>query len=125
MLLPLNQIGLKASWYSRRVRISVIGAFLMVIGGGFLVTALWMLIAEQFSPLIAHVVMAALFIGAGLVVYAQRNSQPEPKIPTLSEHLRAEAAAGRYEPSGKEFPALMEAFLFGVSTYSRVRNQKR
>ena len=121
----LDQIDLKAKWYSRRMRISVIGALLVVVGGGFLTVALWMTIAEQFSALIAHLVMAAVFIGAGLVVLSRRNAQPEPKIPTISDYLRADAAAGRYESSGKEFPALMEAFLFGVSTYSRVRNRRR
>lgn len=125
MLIPLHHIGLKAKWHTRRACIAVIGGLLLGMGGSFLLAAIWTILATEFSSLIANVVFAALFIGAGLIVYSRRDAMPEPKIPSLSERLRADAAKGRQVPRTQEFPALMEAFLFGVATYSRVRNTRR
>jgi len=125
MLFPLHHIGVKAKWHTRRAGLAVIGGGLLAIGGAFLLAAVWLLLATEFSALLANIVLAVLFMGAGLIVISRRNSEPEPKIPSLSQRLRADAAAGRQVPIGQEFPALMEAFLFGVATYSRVRNTKR
>lgn len=125
MLLALNHIGRKAKWHTRRARIAVIGGVLLSIGGGFLVAAIWMILAAEFSPLMANIVLAGLFIGAGLIVVSRYNAEAEPRIPSASETLRADAAAGRHMPAGQDFPALMEAFLFGLATYSRVRNRER
>ncbi len=125
MLVPYDHLRLKAHWYARRMRLAVIGGLLLAIGGGFLVAAGWKVLAEQFAPLVATLSCAAVFLGAGLIFLSRVNAQPEPRIPSLDERLRADAARGRYTAPDGQFPALMEAFLFGVATYTRVRNQRR
>lgn len=100
-------------------------ALLLLTGAAFLVAAIWKLLADQFSPLAASGICAALFTGAGLVILLVGNSQPEPRMPPLRQRARQEAERVRPDPPSGEYPALMEAFLFGVATYERVRKQRR
>lgn len=118
-------LRLKARWAARRTVTAVIGGLLLATGAGFLTAAAWMVLAAEFSPLIANLACGALFLGAGLVALVLGKSQPEPRLPTINEALRAQAAEGRAKARQTEFPALMEAFLFGVATYSQMRNRQR
>ncbi len=126
MILAVQQLRRKAEWAARRTVAAVIGGLLLATGAGFLTAAIWMLLAAEFSPLIANAACAALFLGAGLITLVVAKSRPEPQLPSLSQTLRAQAGAKgapRHRPG--EFPALMEAFLFGVATYSQMRNKRR
>lgn len=124
MLVPYQQIRLKVQWQMRQIVIAALGGVLLAVGGGFLVSAGWMVLAEEFSPLIANLSCGGIFFGLGLIVLAFRG-RDEPQIPTIDQRLRARAARGEsYQPKG-EFPALMEAFLFGVSVYTQVKNRKK
>ena len=102
-----------------------VGVLLLLTGGAFLVAAIWTLLADQFSPLAASSICAALFIGSGLVVLAVCNTLSEPRIPPLRQRVQEEADRVRPDPPSGEYPALMEAFLFGIATYERVRKQRR
>lgn len=121
----VHHISRKARWFSRRIMMVATGVVLLSIGGGFLVAAIWMALAAEFSPLIATFACAAIFLGVGIIILAISKSEPEPVMPSTSEQLRAQAAHEPPRPPQGEFPALMEAFLFGISTYSRIRNQRK
>jgi len=123
MLVPYQQIRRKLHWQMRQIVMAVLGAAFLLAGGGFLVAGAWMVIAQEFSPLVANLACGAILSGVGLIVLAMRG-RGAPEIPTIDQQLRARAARGEnYQPQG-EFPALMEAFLFGVSIYTQVKNRK-
>ncbi len=113
---------------ARNLVLGLIGGLLVAIGAGFLVTALWMLLAEQFDEKIASLVLGGIFVGVGLIVMALRSSGRGARAARLREeqHLAA-AAAHRSRPFGPggAYPALMEAFLLGVTTYLQIRGASR
>lgn len=121
MLYASQDIKARLAWYKRRALLGVAGLVLLKIGAAFLVAAVWMIIAAEFSPVIATLVCAALFFGAGLVVLALRGARPKPDAPTLKERARTTG----HERRPTEYPALIEALLFGISTYQRVRRERR
>ncbi|TVP99986.1 MAG: hypothetical protein EA338_06035 [Roseinatronobacter sp.] len=124
MLVPYHQIRLRLQWQMRQIVIAALGGALLAVGGGFLVSAGWLILAEEFSPLIASFACGAILCGLGLIVLAFRG-RGAPVIPTLDQQLRAQSARGEgYRPKG-DFPALMEAFLFGVSIYAQIKNRKK
>lgn len=125
MLPAVDHISRKAKWFSRRLVITATGVVLVSVGAGFFVAAAWMLLAAEFSPLIATLACSAFFLGVGVLVLVVSRSEPEPVMPSLNEQLRAQAAKGEMRPPPGEFPALMEAFLFGIATYTRVKNGRR
>lgn len=121
----LQQFKARLEWYKRRVVFGLVGLILLKIGAGFLLAAIWMIIAAEFSPLIATLVCAALFFGAGLIVLAVRGARPKPELPSLETRTRPSARAARKERKSTEYPALLEALLFGLSTYQQVRKERR
>ncbi|TVP70334.1 MAG: hypothetical protein EA339_13210 [Rhodobacteraceae bacterium] len=124
---PYTQpLRLKAKWVVRKSVAALIGSLLLATGAGFLTAAAWMVLASEFSPLIANLACGALFLGAGLIALVVGNSQPEPRLPSFNEALRAQVGSKSAKPPRQaEFPALMEAFLFGVATYSQMRNRRK
>ncbi|MBL4916679.1 hypothetical protein [Szabonella alba] len=118
---------------ARNLVLGLIGGILVAIGAGFLVTALWMLLAEQFDAKIASLVIGGVILGGGLIVMALRgsgrSSGHRSKSARLDEEQRlaAAAAARQSRPFGPggPYPALMEAFLLGVTTYLQIRGATR
>jgi len=121
MLFSLQEMKARLEWHKRRVLLGVAGLVLLKIGAVFLVAAIWMIIAAEFSPVIATLVCAAFFFGAGLVVLALRGARPKPAAPTLEERARPAGKARR----SAEYPALIEALLVGISVYRKVRQERR
>ncbi|MDD7971360.1 phage holin family protein [Roseinatronobacter alkalisoli] len=125
MLRTVYHLQRKARWHSGNVALAVCAGAMLAIGLGFLVAAGWMLLAQQFSALIANYVIALIFLGLAAVLLLIRRIRPAPQVPSLDAQLRAEAAAGRSSPPQGEFPALIEAFLFGINTYVQLKNRPR
>lgn len=123
MLAALQNIKAKAEWQMSRVILALAGLVLLSIGGGFLVAAIWMILAAEFSALIATLLCAALFVGAGLIVLTIRSLRTEP--PALSNVARKSAPSARADRRAGDYPALIEAIVFGVSVYQRLRNERR
>ncbi|MGP9790132.1 phage holin family protein [Roseinatronobacter sp. NSM] len=125
MLHRLHHIKRQAGWHGGNIALALCAGAMLVVGLGFMVAALWMLLAVQFSSLVATYVMGLFFLGlSGVLLLIKRLRRPPP-VPSLDADLRATAARGQaYQPKG-EFPALLEAFLFGVNTYVQVRNRNR
>lgn len=125
MFAAVEHIRRKAKWFSRKVLITATGVVLLSVGAGFLTAAVWMLLAAEFSPIIATIACSAFFLGVGILLLVVSRGEPEPVMPSMDEQLRAQAAHGQTRPPPGEFPALMEAVLFGISTYVRIRDQRR
>ncbi|WP_209427356.1 hypothetical protein [Pararhodobacter sp. SW119] len=125
MLIPIDQIKRRARWHTRDIALAVIGGALLLVGLGFFLAAAWTLIAEHYSGLIASASIGGVFFGVGLIVLALRRREPAPVLPTLDEHLRAEAARRGVPPPGGQLPMLVEAFVFGVHTYLQIRKRRR
>lgn len=127
-MVALREIRARAEWQIRRAVLGVIAGLLLCVGAGFLVAAIWMVIAAEFSPLIATLACAALFLGSGLVLLLMRSRPyvptPPPRAQPQDAKTRASAASAHAGGALKEYPALMEAFLFGLSTYERVRKER-
>ncbi|MBR3370616.1 MAG: phage holin family protein [Rhodobacteraceae bacterium] len=124
MLQSVHHIKRQANWHGGNIALALCAGAMLVVGLGFMVAAIWMMLALQFSSLIATYVIGLFFLGlSGILLLVKRTRRPPP-IPTLDAQLRANAARGRaYQPKG-EFPALLEAFLFGVNTYVQLRNRR-
>ncbi len=82
---------------ARRAGFSALGALFLVAGLGFLTTALWIALAATQGALTAALVIGALYLGLGFLLLA---------------------LAARRNPSARkadQFPALMEAFMVGLT----------
>jgi hypothetical protein len=121
MLFPVQQAKARLDWHKRRLLLGVAGLVMLKIGAAFLVAAIWLVLAAEFSPVIATLVCAALFFGAGLVVLALRGARPKPEAPSLEERAQADGRLHRT----LAHPALLEALLFGVSVYREVRRGRK
>lgn len=108
---------------ARRAGVLAAGAVTMAIGAGFLLAALWSAAALAMGPVLASLALAALLVGAGLIVIAL--APPAPPKPQAPRQLRwITEAATPWEPTGRLSPAA-EAFLFGVSVAVQMRNRRR
>lgn len=104
----------------RRVIIAAAGALMLAIGVGFLVAALWKVMAAEFSPVVASIVIAVVFLGSGLVAMAVARQAPDP----APLHRRAQADTADPDDLARDYPALTEAFLFGLRIYRQVRTEQ-
>ncbi len=121
----VSQIRHKARWHARQTVMLSVGVVLMAIGGGFVVAAAWIGLVPLLGVLGTALVLAAVFVGAGLIVLALRSARPEPRIAGVDERLRRMSGGDDLFRPGGEFPPVMEAFLFGVTVYLKNRNRKR
>lgn len=125
MLLPVHQLQRKAAWHARRLQLTAVGGALFAIAGAFLTAAIWMAIRGELGPIMASLIVGTLFAATGGLVMYLRRSRPEPTVPTISQQFRSAGSKGTlYQPRG-QFPPLLEAFLFGASTYLQLRDRTR
>lgn len=125
MLQTVHHMKRQAQWHGSNIALAICAGAMLVIGIGFMVAASWMMLAQQFSALVATYAIGLVFLGLSGVLLLVKRLRRAPPVPSLDAQLRANAAQGRaYQPKG-EFPALLEAFLFGVNTYVQVRNRRR
>lgn len=125
MLQSVHHMKRQAQWHSGNIALAVLAGAMLAVGLGFMVAASWMMLAQHFTPLVATYAIGLVFLGLSGILLLIKRLRPAPPIPSLDAQLRANAAQGRaYQPRG-EFPALLEAFLFGVNTYVQVRNRRR
>ncbi len=125
MLIPVREIKQKAQWHGRRAVLAAMAGVLLAVGGAFLLAALWSAIRVEFGPIVASLALAGVFIIAALVVLYLRRSRPEPRIPSFEEQVERARAQGKPYPDPDRLPALLDAFLFGMNLYLRLRDRRR
>lgn len=122
MRFSLHNLKRHAIWYGRRAKLLSLGSALVGIGLVFLVAAFWMFLADRFSPLVATLTLAAVFVSAGLGILVFLPQPPRDPIFASSRSARQnQAAEANATPSAEQVDALMEAFFFGVELHDRFR----
>ena len=124
MMQLVSQFRRTAEWHARRTAMLSVGVVLLAIGGGFVVAAVWIGLAPLLGALGTSLVIGAVFLGGGLVVLGLRSSGPAPRVRGGDAGMRMSGAQGTFRP-GRDFPPLMEAFLFGVAIYLQTRKRRR
>ena len=123
-MLPASfEMQARARALARRAGVLTLGGVCLAIGAGFLLAALWQLVAGQFGPLAATCTLALLLIGAGLLVI--RLAPPAPVMTPPAERLAGAAAQGQAARSTGQAGPLAEAFLFGASVALQIRARQR
>ncbi|MFN3936684.1 MAG: phage holin family protein [Gemmobacter sp.] len=124
MLPSVAELKRAAGQTARQAAMAAAGGVLLAVGVAFLTVAIWIGLSDAFGPLVAALAIAALYAGAGLLVlWLGGRRQPAPAVPAPAARLRTAASQGTlFRPQGR-FPPLVEAFLFGVSTYLTLRDR--
>jgi len=125
MLIPIREIKQKLQWHGRRGVLAAVAGVLLAIGGAFLLAAIWSAIRIEFGPVVASVALSLVFILAALIVLYLRRKKPEPRIPSFEEQVERERAQGKPYPDPDRIPALLDAFLFGMNLYLKLRDRRR
>lgn len=72
-----TQVGARARWWRGDMALAAGGIGLIVLGAGFGLAALFMVIAERFGPVAAALALGAMSFGAGvLVMLIRRRRRP-------------------------------------------------
>jgi hypothetical protein len=122
MLPSVAELGFFARITARRGALLAAGGVMIAVGAGFVLAAIWVLIAQAYGPVAASLGVAGLLTGIGLVLIALAPRQPV--LATPAQYLRVRAAtAGAFRPTG-QLPPVAEAFLFGISIALQLRNRK-
>jgi len=118
----LQQMMQTARREARNLVLGLVGVGLVAIGAGFLVNALWTVLAEHYDAKIASLVIGGLFTGFGLIAMSLRRSKDSA---AATAPPRTETAPSRHPfGPGGAYPALMDAFLLGVTTYLQIRQAR-
>lgn len=84
-------ISLRLQALLRRSALGLVGIVCLLVGLGFLTAALWQLLVLWNGPVAAALVLALIWIGAGLVLLAV--ARPPPPPPPLAHQPLAELVA--------------------------------
>lgn len=104
---------------ARRAGLLLASGLLLATGVGFLSAAIWIVVADAWSPLVAALVLGVIYLGAGgIVLSLALPSRPDP----LSK--QAQDAADQATAAAAPFPPLAEAFVFGLDTALRLRRAR-
>jgi len=99
----LTGIGAQARWRARNAGLAIAAGALMSVGAGFLLSALWVVLARELGPLATSVIFGVMFLVAGVFVLLLRR--PPPPV----------AAS----------PPLVDAFILGISAWMAIRDRRR
>ena len=119
---------------ARRSALGAAGVFLVVLGAGFLLAAIWIILAEWLDALLASALMGAVLAGVGLILLglaARSEPVPEPLPDDRSRDAAEDAMlrrllreAGLEVPPKGQKPPIVDAFLFGLVMALRLRQQR-
>lgn len=110
-------VKVRARKGARRAAVMGVAVVLLLTGAGFLTSAIWIAAAAEWSPLVASLLLAMVCLVAGAMVFLQ--TMPSRSIRTPPPVAEPPA------PTDKSpYPALAEAFLFGLNTAMRLRRDR-
>lgn len=111
----------------RRAVIAALGGILLAVGLAFLTTALWILLAREWTTLVAATVIAAIYLVVGLVCLMMARGRRR-RVPPPAPIAAAAAApppgsvppgapyGSPFAPRASVVPPLVEAFFFGLNS---------
>lgn len=108
---------------ARRFALLCVAVILLLVGAGFLTSAIWIAAAAAWSPLVASLILALFCLVAGAMLYLQvvpprGRARPVRRPPPVA--LDETPPPGTKPP----YPPLAEAFLFGLDTAMRLRRAR-
>ena len=101
----------------RRAGLLLASALLFLVAVAFLTVALWIVTAAAYSAEIAALVIAGLYLAAGGVLLLMARSPGQPRV----DPAETAVPPGHSSP----YPAMAEAFVFGLDTALRLRRSRR
>lgn len=99
---------------ARRAAVMGVAVVLLLTGAGFLTSAIWIAAAAEWSPLVASLLLAMFCLVAGAMIFLQA-------MPSRSLRKPPPVADPPPPTSKSPYPALADAFLFGLDTAIRLR----
>ncbi len=119
-----NRLKARARNAARAAALSVMGAVFGLVGLAFLTVALWILIAEYESPLVAFTAIGALYLVLGFSILAlggQKSGSGSDH--GESGHHAASSVHGAPEPR-EPFVQLAEGFALGMQAGRAARERR-
>ncbi|MFU8882604.1 MAG: phage holin family protein [Rhodobacterales bacterium] len=113
-------ITARAQQGARRAGLFAVSTLLVIVAIAFLTVALWLVIAEAQSAKVAALILGALYLTAGGVLRLLAKPARPPHVATPHKDAAHPAA-----PHASPYPALAEAFVFGLDTAMRLRRSRR
>lgn len=131
----------QAAQAARRAALGGAGAVCVLVGAGFMLAALWIVLAQAWGALVASAVMGAALIGVGLILIGlagrgcgadaqaasgavgagpspETDGQDDPSLRRLLHEI------GLSVPPRGTPPALAEGFLFGLILAMRLQDNR-
>lgn len=104
----------------RRALMLCVGGVLVAVGIGFLTSAAWIALEDAYSSLAAALIIAAFYLGVGLIVMgiASSSGSRDGNAPEATP-LRDPAAP----PRPGAMPPLAEAFIIGLNAALAARGR--
>ncbi|MFD1911380.1 phage holin family protein [Halodurantibacterium flavum] len=130
MMIPSPQlIKDRAARTAKQIFLSVMGALMALVGLGFLISALWIYLARLEGSLFASLAVGVIFVLlAGILFLLGKLAGRPPRVratPRGNAYYDPRVGADPYAPPRGEYPPLLEAFIFGLNTASRMRRRRR
>lgn len=98
-----------------------VGAVFLLIGVGFLTSAGWIVLEDAYSSLAAALIIAAIYLGIGLILLAVASGSKEsPAHASKMAALRDPATP----PTPGTMSPLAEAFIIGLNAAHAVRGKR-
>ncbi|PZX18894.1 hypothetical protein LX81_00587 [Palleronia aestuarii] len=119
---PLLQARLTARLVARRAVFGSIGGVCLLIGAGFMVAAIWILLDRAYGPLAAALVLAVIFCGLGFCILA--FSRIPPRVVPREAAQRMADPRMAPPPTGLTSAGLISAFLWGLNAGRGVRRRR-
>lgn len=111
--LPIVRLQLQAQRIARRAIFGAAAAVFFVIGLGFVIAAMWILLADAFGALVAACIMALIFLGGGgLIALAGSKPGARRSLPASIHTAPATPVVG-----------LLDAFLVGLRAGKAVKQR--
>lgn len=111
-MLSLQQ---KATQTAKRAGLMTAGLLLCAVGVGFLTTAAWLQLAVTFSNALSALIIAVVYLGAGLLAMGL-SKNPAQSTESTEAHFSAQKS---------DAPPIMQAFLYGIQAGANARKPKR
>lgn len=120
----MRLIEARAAEAARRATFGAVGIVLVLVGLGFLLVALWILLVNLTDAQTASLVIGAVLTGTGLIFLAVALSKPRHRIVKAGvaqqQPLNRSAAA-----NADGLPAVAQAFLVGLQAGINADQRKR
>lgn len=110
---------------ARRVMFYVVGALMLLVCLAMFSAAGWLALAQAFTPLVAWVTLGCGYLGLGIIALLIGSGVPRPRMPPPPRQARDPAMGAGSPEAFAAMPALFGAFMFGFTTYMKLRKAPR